>query len=220
VLNAAKVIALHDDPTLARIIDQCGLINADGASVVWASRLLRRPIRERVTGIDLMHALLKKAADIGWSVYFLGGQADILEQAIRKLRRDFPQLLIAGKHDGFFAESDVMHVVQGVAESKADILFVGLPSPQKEIWIAKYLSELQVPFCMGVGGSFDVLGGKLRRAPKWIQVIGCEWMFRLAQEPRRLWKRYLITNVRFVFLLLRELLTLPVTRRSGDDHHF
>jgi len=207
VLNAAKIIAIHDDPDLARLIESCGMVNADGISIVWASRLLKRPVRERVTGIDLMTAVLGLAGRNHWRVYFLGGQQSVAEAVNKWAEETFPGLQIAGFHSGYFRDEDEAHIVRAIADSKADILLVALPSPRKEWWIHKYLSELCVPFCMGVGGSFDVVAGVRRRAPTWLQRLGLEWFFRLLQEPGRLGKRYLVTNTRFVWLVFREFLT-------------
>ncbi len=205
VVNAAKAVAMADDERLREIVASCDLVNADGQAVVWASRLLGVPLPERVAGIDLFEALLARAARKGWAVYFLGARQHVVDAVVERARREHPALRIAGRHHGYLhAQHDTDEVVAQVRAAAPDILFVGMPSPKKEYWLAENLERLGVPFCMGVGGSFDVYAGKTRRAPKWMQDAGLEWLYRFAQEPRRMWKRYIIGNARFVCLVARE----------------
>jgi exopolysaccharide biosynthesis WecB/TagA/CpsF family protein len=204
VLNAAKVVAMAGDDRLRDVIAACPIVNADGSSVVWASRLLRRPLPERVAGIDLFQQLVARAARDGRSVYFLGAKQDVLAAMLARFRKTFPTLRVAGAHDGYW--HDDAEVIAKVRAAAPDLLFLAIPSPRKEFWLAEHLPALAVPFAMGVGGSFDVVAGKIARAPKWIQRIGCEWVFRLAQEPRRMWKRYLVGNSKFLWLTAKELL--------------
>jgi N-acetylglucosaminyldiphosphoundecaprenol N-acetyl-beta-D-mannosaminyltransferase len=206
-INAAKLVAMHDDPKLCRIVDACGLVNADGQSVVWASRLLGDPLPERVAGIDLMEALLALAEQRGYRVYFLGARADVLARAVERLREKHPRLEIAGARDGYYAEEESPHVAAEIRASRADILFVAMSSPRKEYFLGEYGQDLGVPFVMGVGGSVDVAAGVTRRAPAIWQRLGLEWLFRLLQEPRRMFRRYAVTNSRFLFLVGRALLT-------------
>jgi N-acetylglucosaminyldiphosphoundecaprenol N-acetyl-beta-D-mannosaminyltransferase len=201
-LNAAKVILATRDEQLHDIIASCDLVSADGSSVVWASRLLRRPLPERVAGIDLFTAILERAETTGHSVYFLGATQDVLDEMLSRLRIRFPSLNVAGARNGYWDSDE--EVVAAVAASGADFLFLALPSPRKEFWLREYLDGLSVPFVMGVGGSFDVLAGKVGRAPRLVQRIGCEWVWRLGQEPRRMWKRYLVGNTRFIALTIGE----------------
>jgi len=204
VVNAAKLVAMRDDPELRRIVLDCPIVNADGQAVVWAARLLGTPLPERVAGIDLLHALLEWAAREGHPVYFLGATAEVLRQAVAHACARFPGLIVAGSHDGYFSTADEEAVVAGIHDSGVDLLFVGMPSPRKEYWLSGNLARLGVPFAMGVGGSFDVLAGKVRRAPKWMQKLGLEWFYRFAQEPRRLWRRYLVGNARFACMVWQE----------------
>lgn len=201
VLNAAKVVAMQRDDRLRRIVADCGLVNADGASVVWASRLLGDPLPERVTGIDLFEAIVDRAAVTGHSVYLLGATDEVLAAATRRLLDRHPGLHVVGTRNGYWDDGDpaaVAEVVDGVREAAPDLLFVALPSPRKEFWLHDHAEALGVPFVMGVGGTFDVVAGTVRRAPQWAQRAGLEWAFRLAQEPRRMWRRYLVGNTRFV----------------------
>lgn len=210
VINASKVVLMADDPELARIVGSCALVNADGQAVVWAARLLGRPLPERVAGVDLFLRLLALAEERGYSVYFLGATRDVVEEVTRRVRRRHPRLDIAGAHNGFFDSAGEATLCAEIAGLRPQLLFVGMPSPRKEYWLAANLERLGVTFAMGVGGSFDVLAGLTRRAPLWMQRAGLEWFYRFAQEPRRMWRRYLVGNARFLAIVARE----PFRRRS------
>jgi N-acetylglucosaminyldiphosphoundecaprenol N-acetyl-beta-D-mannosaminyltransferase len=202
-LNAAKVVELDRHPELAATITQCSLVSVDGQAVVWASRFLGQPVPERVAGIDLFERLLAESADTGRRVYLLGARKDVVTDVARIATERFPGLVIAGARSGYWAPEEEAQVVAAVAASRADLLFVALPSPRKELFMDGWATELGVPFRMGVGGSFDVMAGRTTRAPRWMQQIGMEWAFRLAQEPRRMFRRYLVGNTAFVLLTLR-----------------
>jgi N-acetylglucosaminyldiphosphoundecaprenol N-acetyl-beta-D-mannosaminyltransferase len=207
VVNVAKLIALEDDESLRDIVHGCALINADGQGVVWASRLLGDPLPERVAGIDLMFNLLALAEQRGFRVYVLGARAEVLERAVARLRSDYPGLQLAGYRDGYFAESEVEAVCADIREAQAQILLVAMSSPHKEYFLGEHGTRLGVPFVMGVGGAIDVVAGTTRRAPRMLQRVGLEWLFRLLQEPRRLGPRYVATNWRFAGRLVGELLS-------------
>jgi N-acetylglucosaminyldiphosphoundecaprenol N-acetyl-beta-D-mannosaminyltransferase len=202
VVNAAKVVLMHRDEHLRSIIAQCPLVNADGTSVVWASRILGQPLPERVTGIDLFVEIVGRAARTGHRVYFLGARDDVLDEMLARFRERFPGLVVAGHRNGYWDDDDA--VIDEVRATAPDFLFLAIPSPRKEYWLAEHAEALGVPFVMGVGGSFDVLAGKVRRAPVWVQRIGGEWLYRLCQEPRRMWKRYLVGNTTFIALVARD----------------
>jgi N-acetylglucosaminyldiphosphoundecaprenol N-acetyl-beta-D-mannosaminyltransferase len=204
VVNAAKLVAMQDDERLRSIVQRCELVNADGQSVVWAARLLGHPLPERVAGIDLMERLLERAEEREYRVFFLGARADVLDEAMRRLRARHPRLRIAGYRDGYFRDGDSAAVCSQIRGADPDILFVAMTSPRKEQWLADHLAETRVPLGMGVGGALDVVAGATRRAPRWMQRAGLEWLFRLLQEPRRLWRRYLVTNSQFALLVVRE----------------
>jgi N-acetylglucosaminyldiphosphoundecaprenol N-acetyl-beta-D-mannosaminyltransferase len=216
-LNVAKVVAMRDDPRLRKIVLSSELVSADGQPIVWASRLLGDPLPERVAGIDLMRALLAVAARKGYAVFILGARTEVLTQAVERLRAEHPELRIVGYRNGYFTASEARNVCDEIRAAQPDILFVAMGSPQKEYWIADHRDELGVPLSMGVGGAVDVIAGVTKRAPRWMQQAGLEWFYRLAQEPRRLWRRYLLTNVQFCLLLARELLsTRRRTTARGD----
>jgi len=170
--------------------------------VVWASRWLGRPLPERVAGIDLMERLLAACESLGLPVYFLGAREEVVQEFGRVCLRRFPGLTVSGMHDGYFSDDEA--VARQIAASGARVLFVAMPSPRKELFVTTQAEALGEVFAMGVGGSFDVWTGLTTRAPEWMQTAGLEWLFRVAQEPRRMWRRYLFGNVRFLQLTLRE----------------
>lgn len=217
VVNAAKIVMLQDDLRLQEIVAGCELVNADGQAVVWASKLLGDPLPGRVAGIDLMQRLFALAEIQGYRVFVLGAKEAVLERALVRLRALHPQLRIAGSRHGYFADSEVKSVCAEIRSARADILFVAMPSPRKEYWLADHGASLGVPFLMGVGGSIDVLAGVTRRAPRWMQRAGLEWLYRLIQEPRRLAGRYLTTNTRFTYLVARELLARRLSPGRSND---
>ena len=140
-----------------------------------------------------------------YKCFFLGAKQEIILKVIKNYKQSFTSSIIAGFRNGYFNENDELQIAKDISESGANILFVAISSPKKEIFLNKYKHHLSsVNFIMGVGGSFDVISGNLKRAPLWIQALGFEWFFRLAQEPKRMWKRYLIGNIRFVLLIFKE----------------
>jgi N-acetylglucosaminyldiphosphoundecaprenol N-acetyl-beta-D-mannosaminyltransferase len=214
VVNAAKLVEADRNPRLAAIVRGCELVNADGQAVVWAARLLGRRLPERVAGIDLMHKLMDAAAERGLGVYVLGARDHVLTLALDRLRQRHPGLRVVGAHHGYFGAEDEERIRQEIRTAAPEILFVAMSSPQKEYWLADNLQRLGVPLAMGVGGAVDVAAGVTRRAPVWMQRAGLEWVFRLIQEPRRLWRRYLTSNVRFLLLVGRGLRAARRTRRA------
>jgi N-acetylglucosaminyldiphosphoundecaprenol N-acetyl-beta-D-mannosaminyltransferase len=206
VLNAAKIAMMEDDKELADIVNSCDLINADGISIIFASWFLGNKIKERVTGIDLMLRLFEVADRKGYRVYLLGAREEIIQKVVKILKKEHKGLEIAGYRNGYFDENEEPEIIREINNSKCHILFVGTSTPKKEFFLNKYKDILEVPFCMGVGGSFDVVAGGKQRAPQWVQRIGCEWLYRFFQEPRRLWKRYSILNFKFIFIVLRYLI--------------
>ena len=207
VVNAAKLVNLRRDPLLRDSLLECDLIVADGQSVVWASRLVRQPLPGRVAGCDLFEELLAVAEQDGRSVFLLGARPEVLELLKERLTERFPRLTIAGSRDGYFTAEQNSEVADQIRESGADMLFLGITSPKKEIFLGTYGDSLGVPILHGVGGSFDVLAGVTKRAPERWQRVGMEWAYRVVQEPRRMWKRYLTTNTMFIFLLGKEMIS-------------
>jgi N-acetylglucosaminyldiphosphoundecaprenol N-acetyl-beta-D-mannosaminyltransferase len=211
-INAAKIVKFQKDAVLRDAVRGCELITADGQAVVWAGRVLRSRLPERVAGIDLMHALFAEARERAWTSYLLGAREEVVERAREEIRRLYPGVSIVGARNGYFSADEEAGVVRAIAEARPDMLFVALETPAKELFLARNREALGVPFVMGVGGSFDVLAGKRRRAPAWMQRAGLEWLYRLAQDPRRLAGRYVHGNSAFVWLVLQELVRPRLSR--------
>lgn len=203
VVNTAKIVHARRDSELQDALRACDIVNADGMGVILAARMFHHPMPERVTGIDLFLNLLGLAQQRNESVFLLGAESEVLDEAVDSVRRRYPELKLAGWHHGYFWD-DEEAVVRRIRESGASMLFVGITSPRKERFIHRWREKLGVRFAMGVGGAFDVLAGKTRRSPPWMQRAGLEWLFRVLMEPRRLWKRYLETNLVFGMLLLKD----------------
>lgn len=200
VVNVAKLVNMQSDPVLARSVRECDLINIDGMGVVWGARLLGHQVIERVAGVDLFERLLSDAVTNGFPVFLLGATEDVVRSTAARCVDRHPGLQVAGYHHGYFWE-DERAVVDKIRASGARLLFVAITSPKKENFINRWKLELGVDFVMGVGGTFDVVAGKVRRAPAWMQRNGLEWFYRVLQEPGRMWKRYLATNTRFALML-------------------
>ncbi len=207
VVNAAKAVAASRDESLRGVLNRADLVTADGMSVVWASRLLGRPLKARVTGIDLFERLVARAAARGLSVYFLGARQEAVLAVVERFKREHPDLRVAGYRNGYFDRSESARIAEEIKQSRAELLFVALGSPAQEHWISAHLDQSGVRFALGVGGSFDHLSGFARRAPAWMQRIGLEWFYRLMREPRRLWRRYLVGNTVFLWLIAKQLLS-------------
>jgi len=218
VLNAAKIVNLRRNSMLRNSLIECDMIIADGQAVVWASKLLGRPLPERIAGIDLFVRLLALANAERRSVALLGARPDVLAAMETAIRARYPNLAIAYSHHGYFKPEEAEDIASGIRDCGADMLFLGMVSPKKEIFLATHGPSLGVPVLHGVGGSFDILAGLTRRAPPLWQKFGMEWAYRVMQEPRRLWWRYLSTNSSFLHLLAREMLspTRPFEHEDGQ----
>jgi N-acetylglucosaminyldiphosphoundecaprenol N-acetyl-beta-D-mannosaminyltransferase len=204
VVNAAKLVNMQKDRELFHSVVNADIINPDGQAVVWASRLLGEPLPERVAGIDIMQNLVKLAFEKDYKIFFLGAKEEIVKGVVERYSQEFSHEIVAGYRNGYFSEDKEENIAKEIAESKADILFVAISSPKKEIFLNKYKEIIKTPFIMGVGGSFDVVSGKVKRSPLWMQKAGLEWFFRFLQEPRRMWKRAFITNGKFILLVLKD----------------
>jgi N-acetylglucosaminyldiphosphoundecaprenol N-acetyl-beta-D-mannosaminyltransferase len=203
VLNAAKVVMASSSPEFLNILNKCDLVNADGMAVVWAARLLGIKVPERVAGVDFMMRLAEVAANKKLSVYLLGGTSSV----VRDTKAYFESIgvKVVGARDGYWEKSAESRVVSTIHNLAPDILFLAIPSPQKEYFLHNNLIELNCGLAVGVGGSFDIVAGVTKRAPRWMQSAGLEWLFRLLQEPRRMFKRYIVGNLKFIYLVIREI---------------
>jgi N-acetylglucosaminyldiphosphoundecaprenol N-acetyl-beta-D-mannosaminyltransferase len=204
VVNVDKLVKASRDPALRAIINGCDLVNADGMPVVWASRLLGKPLKQRVAGVDLFDALMRRAAERGWRVYLLGAQDDVVLDVRAKYQRAYPRIRFAGHRHGYWRADQELDVAAEIRDSGADLLFVAISSPYKEQFLGRHQRAMGVPFAMGVGGSFDVAAGRVKRAPAWMQHTGLEWFYRFLQEPRRMFRRYFIEDLAFFWLFLKE----------------
>lgn len=202
-VNALKTFEIARDPRMGEALSAADFILADGVPVLWASRLLGRPLPGRVNGTDLFERLLARAAEKGKSVFLLGATQEALDALVQTLRTRFPTLNIAGARNGYFSDEHDEEVIACINRSNADMLFLGFSSPKKELWAYKHKGRITVPIIQGVGGSFDVVAGIIPRAPVWMQRWGLEWLDRVIKEPRRMFFRYLRSNTSFVLLVLK-----------------
>lgn len=203
VINVAKVVNAQSDLELKESVNSCHIVNIDGMGVVLGARFLGHSVPERVAGVDLFHELLEMSATNQFSVFLLGAKDEVVSTAASKVKALYPGLKVAGYHHGYFWDDEAA-LVEKVRASGAQLLFVAITSPMKENFINRWRDQLGVTFVMGVGGTFDVVAGKVKRAPQWMQNYGLEWLYRVIQEPGRMWKRYLTTNSKFAWLLIKE----------------
>jgi N-acetylglucosaminyldiphosphoundecaprenol N-acetyl-beta-D-mannosaminyltransferase len=204
VVNAGKIVAMQKDPQLRESVINADLINADGQGVVWASRVLGKPLKERVAGIDLMEELVRLASRNRYKVFLLGAKETIVKSVVDHYSKKYSPEIIAGYRNGYFKKEEEPAIARAIADSGANILFVAISSPTKENFLYQNRETLhKVNFIMGVGGSFDVVSGLVKRAPRWMQRAGLEWLYRVGQEPKRMFKRYMVGNARFIALVLK-----------------
>ncbi|OIN07911.1 WecB/TagA/CpsF family glycosyltransferase [Oceanisphaera psychrotolerans] len=202
VVNVAKLVNMRKDAQLRESVESCDIINIDGMGVVLGARIMGHDVPERVAGVDLFHELLAMSAVESFPVFLLGAKDEVVQTVADKVTHQYPGLTITGYHHGYFWD-DEQAVVEQIKDSGARLLFVAITSPRKENFINRWRDQLGVDFVMGVGGTFDVVAGKVTRAPLWMQKYGLEWLYRVIQEPRRMWKRYLVTNSKFAWMLLK-----------------
>ncbi len=205
VVNTASIILAKKNNKMLKAINNSDIVTIDSKPIYVIFRLLNYKVPDRVCGPDLFLKLIKLSAKEGYRPYFLGATENVVEKMVKVFKKNYPSLEIAGYRNGYFSEDEEENIAQAIKESHADMLFLGIPSPKKEIFIDKYTQMMDVPFTMGVGGSFDIVAGKTQRAPLWMQKYCLEWFYRILQEPRRLWKRYAYTNTLFIGLVIKEM---------------
>ena len=203
--DASMVVQARRDQELAAIVQAADMVTPDGAGLLWASKLLGRPILHRVSGVDLVAELARLSARHGYRLYFFGAGPDVAQSAAANLLERFPGAQIAGARNGFFTPADEPEIVREIAASKPDILLVALGIPKQEKFISRHKGELGASVLIGVGGSFDVYSGRVKRAPVWMQKNGLEWAYRLWQNPRKIGK--VMTLPQFALLAIRARLT-------------
>src|SRR5262245_40422150 len=186
--DASGVVTASRDAEFARIWRRADLVTPDSAGILWAARRAGRPLRERVSGVELAERLCELGAERGFELFFYGAAPGVAEAAAREMERRYPGLRIAGTAHGFLSETEQQELVARIRALRPAVLLVALGIPRQEKWLAAHLEELGVPVCMGVGGTFDVFAGQVDRAPSWMQRRGLEWLYRLARNPRKIQK--------------------------------
>ena len=205
VVNAGKIVAMQSDLELKKSVNKSDIINADGQAVVWASKVLNKPLKERVAGIDLMTNLIDISQENKYKIFFFGAKEAVVKKVVDLYSNKYSKDIIAGYRNGYFKKEEEKQIAQEISKSGANILFVAISSPTKEKFLYQHKEILKnVNFIMGVGGSFDVVSGLVKRAPLWMQHSGLEWFYRFLQEPKRMWKRYLVGNTKFIWLVIKE----------------
>jgi len=218
--NVDHICRFHRDVSYRDACPTARLVLCDGTPIIWASHLLGRPLRGKLSGSDLVVWLSGHAAERGYSVFFFGAQAGVGARAAERLKQQFPGLKVAGVLSppwGFEDDPELRaEAVRTVKEAAPDIVYVALGSPKQELWMKDFGPACGAPVMLGIGGSFDFVSGRIRRAPQWIQSSGLEWLWRLCQEPRRLWHRYLVEDLLIFKLFWKELVaTFGPRRKQG-----
>lgn len=205
-LNVGTVVSAQDDSIISEYIAESDLVNIDGMGILFYLKIKGISL-ERYTGVDLFQDILEKSSSEGNKVFLFGSKPAVLEEACRNIQNKHGQV-ISGYHHGYLnfnSENECRQIIEQINNANADFLFIGIKSPEKELFIKKYRDELEVSWIFGVGGAIDVVAGEVNRAPAWIQNIGFEWLYRVYQEPRRMWKRYLVSNSKFLLLIIKYL---------------
>lgn len=206
--DTLAILRARKDKQYLNIVQKANLVTPDGSGILWATAFLDAPLIERITGIDMINHICKLAIEKNYKLYLLGAEPDVVRKAAKNLKEIFPGISIVGFHHGYFDNNDSKiginelenDIIKDIIDKNPDFLLVGMGVPKQEMWIFKNKDKLGVPVCIGVGGSFDVLSGKIKRAPIWMQKHGMEWMFRLIREPKRI--KRIIYLPYFVWLIL------------------
>lgn len=193
--NLRFLTLANRDEQFRQLVNSASLVVADGMPVIWASRIAGSPLPARVTGVTLLEMCCELAVAGGHSMFLLGAKPGVADEAARRLRQKYPGLNISGARDGYFKPEETSRVVERISQLRPQFLFVAMGCPKQDYWIAENLAALGVPVCIGVGGTFEIITGNLKRAPGWMQRWGLEWLYRMQQEPRRLWRRYLLEDL-------------------------
>lgn len=205
VINVAKLVKMQKDSELVQSVLESDLILADGMPIVWISKLLRAPLKQRIAGCDLFQKLVEHGQNGKYRFFLLGATEEVVLKVKEVFTSRYPKSQIVGYRNGYFSEAEEPEIAEMINQSKANVLFLGFSSPKKENYVLRNKASFtNVRFIQGVGGSFDIVAGITKRAPRWMQNTGLEWFYRFLQEPRRMFKRYLFTNIAFIFLAFRE----------------
>lgn len=212
--SAPYLMQMRKNPDLLREVESFNIIVADGQGLVWAARFLGKPVGPRIAIPDLCEELFRFAEQEGFSIFIFGAREKVNQKAVENVKTRFPRLKIAGRLNGYYEPSQEPEIVQGIKQAKPDILLVATPTPHKEKFLNKWASELGIPVLVTVGGTVDILGGLYKRAPKWVQCMGMEGVYRVIQDPKRLWRKILINDMLFTLHILREFFAAKVLRRE------
>ena len=219
--NVDHVVTYQKDKEFRELYQNADLVLADGVPILWAARFLGTPLKEKVSGSDLLPLVCAYAARKHWRLLFLGAAEGVAQQAAQELSKKYDNLHIVGVYSPPFGfekdEDETTQIINLINATKPDVLLVGLGAPKQEKWIYRYRNIHQVPVSIGIGASFDFAAGVLRRAPSWMQHIGLEWFWRFLMEPRRLWKRYFVRDPWFFLLLLGAFLKSLTLSTSVND---
>lgn len=213
-LNSELIVRASKGEELKRIYNSSDIITIDSWVVYYSAKLFKKPVKEPVSAARLMFKLLEVANKKGYKIYCLGAKEEVIKKAIKNIKEKYNRISIVGYHNGYFDFIKNGEVVRDINNSEPDILFVAMSSPLKEYFIAKNRDRLNVLVSIGVGGAIDIIAGICSHAPKWVSKIGLEWFYRLIQEPRRLWKRYLFTNAEFMCLLVKEFIKIKILHKK------
>ncbi|MED4841406.1 WecB/TagA/CpsF family glycosyltransferase [Weizmannia sp. CD-2023] len=209
--NVDHLVKLRKDKEFQRIYENASLVLADGMPLIWASKLLKQPLKEKVSGSDLFPLICEKASHKNMKLFFLGGEEGVAHKAALVLKKKYPNINIVGIYSPPFgfekSESENRKIINMINKAEPDLLFVGLGAPKQEKWIYKYMGDFNVPVSLAIGASFDFVAGTKKRAPKWMQKSGLEWLWRFCLEPKRLAKRYFVDGFQFFNLFLYEVST-------------
>ncbi len=207
-INAAKVVFYHKNKFIKKSIDMSDYRCADGQSIVFASKIFGKILPERIAGIDLMQNLIALSDSKKYKIFLLGSKETIIKALVKKIRNKYGEDIIVGYRNGYFNKDEEQNIIHKINSSGAHMLFIGIGSPYKEEFISRNLNEINVPFIMGVGGSFDVLSGHIKRAPLWMQKYGLEWFYRFLKEPKRMFRKAFIINLKFIYMVFEEKLKI------------
>lgn len=203
--NVALLVWARKDEFLKKVYQSCDLLTVDGMAIYYASHILGKPLKETASASLMFFRLIELAEQKGYTLYFLGAKDEVINLAVKRVREQYPNVKILGSHHGYFDVETDTAVADDIRAKKPDMLFIGMSSPLKEKFVERNLKTMNVPVSLGVGGMIDIAAGRSDFAPDWIRKLCLEWFYRLMQEPRRLWRRYLTTNLIFIGLVLREL---------------
>ncbi|MDO5041779.1 MAG: WecB/TagA/CpsF family glycosyltransferase, partial [Peptoniphilus sp.] len=198
---------IERDTYFKKICDSCELLLVDGHPLLWIAKFYKRPFKQKICGSDLVPVLCELAAQKGYSVFFLGAAEGVAEIAANNMCRQYSGLKVAGTYSPPFGfendESEIKHIITVLKESNADMLFVGMGVPKQDIFVYENMDKYKIPVSFSIGGTIDFIAGKQKRAPGWIRKIGFEWLYRLVKDPKRMFKRYIIDDIKIIKLVFK-----------------